>query len=486
MIRWVALASLLALSSTARATTIDPLLWQQLVDGAAFVGIVECDQAGGIVARYRVIETWKGTPKPGDAVTIKTAVNIWGPRYPLALVGDRKVVTAFAGKAPSRMMSTTMGPRTPPTWMREVPHHYTLPLFQGAVDADGTALHAVGSEKKSVAAFKKDVAAFVALDEEARALAILRALGAKYNVKVPAKGTHRDVVKALLDSIKGKDAPGKGETARQQVYAVQRLIEQATPLTQKIANEIVPPIDHHDDPPLDERLEVTTPPTAEELDAARASVRAGVDHERFYPSVALLLEHDPARVVDWAVAWVDPKKERSDVDAGHYLGSWVAAKMGGSASERTKLLERLAKDAKDPWMRAAGAIYLAYEDEARATPLLRALMTSDAKGDPGTWAALALARRGDRAALTRAIEVFVPTDDHSMFGVVHMGLRARVVELLSNTAASVKKPTSIREYEGSGDSDARAYKKALAFVKDNPSALPVDPWLPVLKAQRVD
>jgi hypothetical protein len=43
----------------AAATTIDPLLFEELVLGADFVGIVECDQAGGIVARYRVIESWK-------------------------------------------------------------------------------------------------------------------------------------------------------------------------------------------------------------------------------------------------------------------------------------------------------------------------------------------------------------------------------------------------------------------------------------------
>jgi hypothetical protein len=44
-----------------RATTIDPLIWEQMVADASFVGIVECETAGGIVARYRVIESWKGS-----------------------------------------------------------------------------------------------------------------------------------------------------------------------------------------------------------------------------------------------------------------------------------------------------------------------------------------------------------------------------------------------------------------------------------------
>ncbi len=60
--------------SSTSATTIDPLLFEELVLGADFVGIVECEQAGGIVAAYQVIESWKG-PKPGTRITIRMAIN---------------------------------------------------------------------------------------------------------------------------------------------------------------------------------------------------------------------------------------------------------------------------------------------------------------------------------------------------------------------------------------------------------------------------
>jgi hypothetical protein len=43
---------------TASATTIDPLLFEELLLRADFVGIVECEQAGGIVAAYSVVESW--------------------------------------------------------------------------------------------------------------------------------------------------------------------------------------------------------------------------------------------------------------------------------------------------------------------------------------------------------------------------------------------------------------------------------------------
>ena len=44
-------------SWSASATTIDPLLFEELVLGADFVGVIECEEAGGIVAAYRLIES---------------------------------------------------------------------------------------------------------------------------------------------------------------------------------------------------------------------------------------------------------------------------------------------------------------------------------------------------------------------------------------------------------------------------------------------
>jgi hypothetical protein len=96
---------------SATATTIEPLLFEELVLRADFVGIVECEQAGGIVATYRVIESWMG-PKPGSRITIRVAVNYWEPQFPIALCGERYYVTAFK-QAPFRMMSTTSGGPVP-------------------------------------------------------------------------------------------------------------------------------------------------------------------------------------------------------------------------------------------------------------------------------------------------------------------------------------------------------------------------------------
>ncbi len=120
--------SVLLWPQSASATTIDPLLFEELVLRADFVGIVECEQAGGIVATYKVVESWKG-PKPGTRITIRVAVNYWEPQFPIALCGERYYVTAYK-EAPFRMMSTTSGGPVP-LWWRNIPAEYGLPLFQG-------------------------------------------------------------------------------------------------------------------------------------------------------------------------------------------------------------------------------------------------------------------------------------------------------------------------------------------------------------------
>ena len=57
-----------AMVVVARGTSIDPLTWEELVAGADCLGVVECDTAGGIVAKYRVIDSWKGPENGSEPV----------------------------------------------------------------------------------------------------------------------------------------------------------------------------------------------------------------------------------------------------------------------------------------------------------------------------------------------------------------------------------------------------------------------------------
>src|SRR5262245_28926058 len=167
----IALALTLLAAPPAWATTIDPLSWEELVTRADFVGVVECVTAGGIVARYRVLDPWKGATT--GELAIRTAVNYWEPQYPLALVGERLVVTAFRAP-PSTMVSTTMGGPVP-LWWRALPADFELPLFQGAVRVEGATVTGDAPEK-DLGALKARTARLLAAPPEEREAAVLKSV----------------------------------------------------------------------------------------------------------------------------------------------------------------------------------------------------------------------------------------------------------------------------------------------------------------------
>ena len=68
--------------------------------------------AGGIVAEYRVVESWKGA-KPGTRFRVRMGVNYWGGQFPIALCGTRYYMTAFRSP-PDNLISTSVGGGVPP------------------------------------------------------------------------------------------------------------------------------------------------------------------------------------------------------------------------------------------------------------------------------------------------------------------------------------------------------------------------------------
>jgi hypothetical protein len=67
-----------------------------------------------------------------------------------------------------------------------------------------------------------------------------------------------------------------------------------------------------------------------------------------------------------------------------------------------------------------------------------------------------------------------------MSSVPHSNLRKRVVELLSNSAAAAG--LELRISPASPD----AHREAKAFLAQHPTLVGVDPWAPILAAQKVD
>jgi len=112
------------------------------------------------------------------------------------------------------------------------------------------------------------------------------------------------------------------------------------------------------------------------------------------------------------------------------MGSFFAWRCTG---DRPLYLRMLATRAKDPFVRVAGATYLCFEDEQEGLRARAGLM--ELPGDPGVWAALGLARRGNRSAMPRALEVFRPAPDPPIAHSMHRNLQARLLVLLSNSAS---------------------------------------------------
>jgi hypothetical protein len=502
---WLAVSALLWPQS-ACATTIDPLLFEELVLGADFVGIVECEQAGGIVASYEVVESWKG-PKAGTRITIRVAVNYWEPQFPIALCGERYYVTAYK-EAPFRMMSTTSGGPVP-LWWRNIPAQYGLPLFQGR-----KLLAPREEESAEFQKTRKAAQTLLALKPAEQEAALLMAviendlLGEKWRRGEPDKAKVK-VIRARLAKL---TTPGPLvaeliRMAREQpeqwavrTHVVLRKAGGAVALT-SLKNMAIDrsPWGKND---LDELIEMISrrngvkgaavsqdarapdkepAPSGQELANLRRTLARGENAEGFGEAFGTLARHDPGPVVEFLLAWINPNQDWRDKDRGYALGSYFAWRCG---KDRRKHLASLSQ-ARDPFIRAAGAVYLCFEDFDAGTAALKRTTTAD--GDPGAWAALTLARRGHKDAVPRALEVFrdlAPAGQEGvgMEEVPHRNLQKRVLVLLSNSARASGVPQPAPPGQ-----PASSFDSLLAWWKKHGDRLVVkDPWLGILEQQKVD
>jgi hypothetical protein len=135
-------------------------------------------------------------------------------------------------------------------------------------------------------------------------------------------------------------------------------------------------------------------------------------------------------------------------------------------------------------VRVAAAVYLAYEEEAAARQRLVPLMKE--QGFPGVWAALTLARRGDKSAMPRLLEASrISLTSASMDDLNLRTFQKRMAVLLSNSARASGLPAPPLPSQAEWDP---SYSEALeAWWKQHAEKLTLaDPWLPQLQAQRVD
>jgi hypothetical protein len=513
----IALLFVLSLPESAKATTIDPLIWEQLVADADFIGIVECETAGGIVAEYKVIESWKGAPV-GTKLSVRMAINFWGPQFPVTLAGEQYLMTAFKAYAPTRMMSTTSG--TPvPLWWRRIPADYTLPLWQGRVllplAKDEQPLSALGSEHKDLKSFRESVQSLLALSPEAREVRLLQRLAAKYlfgegrraqqqnpppeilalKSKVNSASSAQEIYTHLIEFAKKKP--------KERGYPVAAVLEQGgTAATLKLLeaaprNQLPFESDQYDymtslikvriglpvkrDETESDREK---PPTEKELAEMRRVMASNPTEEQFYQLFDVMTSYDPALIADYLTRWVGQERDWRDKGRGYVIGSYFAFACG---KDREANLRTLLK-AQDPYIRVAGAVYLAFENRDAGMAELKEL--SRLPDDPGVWAALNLVRRGDKSAMTRALEVFKTPGQQTVDGEYHRSFQQRLLILLSNSARKSGVPGPIDNYEQGDAGKARKekiYQSFISWWETNGERVTLyDAWLPILEQQKVD
>lgn len=493
--------------ANAVATSIDPLLFEELVLRADFVGIVECEQAGGIVASYQVIESWKG-PRAGSRISIRVAINYWEPQFPIALCGQRYFVTAYK-EDPTRLNSISFGGPVP-LWWRRVPADYCLPLFQGR--------QLLASDEEQGADFDKKVRkaaqALLAFKPAEQEAALLKAVMSKYFLSDKYLGGETDKAKAeelrkRIAALADADAL-VGEVLRLAKAAPEQWARRAIIVLERAGGAVAlarleqlpadqAPWDKADRDNLlkavRERCKSTEakesagtgaqeeekPPTEAELSKLRKTFADGVQSEDSAKAFELLTRYDPGPVADYLAVWKNPAQSGRDADMGYGLGSYFAWRCG---KERRKHLSTLL-GAKDPFVRVAGAVYLCFEDAESGMAALKGLTSLE--GDPGVWAALTLARRGQKDAVPRPLEVFrAPPEEESvrsgMADVPHRNLQKRLLVLLSNAARAGNVPQlSLPKEE----------KQQMDYLTDwwrqhGGQVVLRDPWMKILEEQKVD
>jgi len=481
------------------ATTIDPLPWVDLVRRSDFVGTVECEVAGGIVAEYRVLETWKGAATAGERLRIRISPDDFGQRFPTALCGEKYLVAARRNPADNSAPEAALFrvPRwgQPLSW-RAIKWDFQTSIYQGfeKLDPRGDGL-AVAKRKEETLKFQRSTA-------EQKELIVLQQNFEKYlSWETPAAGAGKSkstlAVEAVVKRIRAADTVN-GFAEELNYLRVLGGVNGARVATQTLDRgsqgtlEFLSQFTEAEFPEKTDivhRIGLWNPETAasrvDQVDAAVYRIPAPSESEIEQVAAALQnpeASHAGAQVLTWMienrpdqaaavlVGWTPPthRARRWDFE-GYTLGSKFAKYC---PSNRVALLTKLLA-ARDPLIRVSAAVYLYFDDQKVGLKALEQFQTLP--GDPGAWAALTLARRGRKEAVGRALELLDPGKDPSAMEarLWEQGLQLKI--LLSNGAhaAGIALPENDRELRD--------------WWAKHAGRIPLrDPWLPELDTDRSD
>jgi hypothetical protein len=195
-----------------------------------------------------------------------------------------------------------------------------------------------------------------------------------------------------------------------------------------------------------------------------------------------LTTYDPDYVAAFLENWQNPGYGVFGQSDGYGIGSYFGWKDAGNRRVHFRRLLR----ARDPYIRVAAATYLSFESEAEGLVALREC--APIPGDPGAWAALGLARRGERKAVARALEAFRTYPRNWAADGVHRNLQKRLLVLLSNSAArsGVTQPGGW-SYVENAEQQYRVYQRLVTWWNQNEARLTIrDPRFEELAARKIE
>jgi len=459
-------SALLALPSSAIATSFAYQPWQQIVGQADFAGVVECVAPGEIVAEFKVVESWFG-PKAGTRITIRLYASVWEPVVPIALYRERYLVAASKDRAGHTLwpgLGTGPGGGVP-IWWRDSTADYYVPTPMHSVKLDNPTRRCLACSDKAtffehddLAGLRADARALFSRGEEHREATILRGL---INPTGRSRTRHAGADSAALASLRVyvTAAPldsivtaliefGKrgGSLSEVRAYvtlcsggrfrslalfkkAAERGPVLSAQVDRNILNCLGARLGETLDPDYADRHGPPDPPSPADLPRLRLGLWTkwrGGDFTRAFETLSI---YDCDSLTNFlAHTWANLEESPFDADAGHALGSYLSWKCEGDRARHLRTLCR----ARDPFVRVAGAIYLSFEEKEEGLRQLREMTYLD--GDPGAWAALSLARWGDKSSVARALEVFRTGSGASVAGGFHRELQKRILILLSRSA----------------------------------------------------
>ncbi len=506
-----------------------PLLWEELVTETDFVGVVECEVAGGEVAKYKVIESWKGDVKEGEIITIRVVVTEWGPRFPIALCGNKYIVTAYKHPTPREERSAIYNKYWGclPVWWRQFPSDYILPRsYQGRVLLCEDTKDYFFSQYRDLASFKKAAIDLINMSPEKQEEFLLRVLcdkdlfkiirynpksenddmGFSLEIKDPKPEIDKEMLylKNKVDNTKSvnelidvlilfakenenyKDRIGwvlRSGGGKKTLKKLKRLSSKDLIFDKRglklIKNSIKNRIYSHKKKNFKKQSKASLKPSEIELNELREALAGGFGNSNFGEAMEYLTLYDPEYVVKYLLLWMQHEKCRNNAQ-GYYLGLYFAWKCGRNRKINLKELTK----AKDDHIRVAAAVYLSFEDEELGKKYLKEFI--NLKGDPGVWAALTLVRYGDKSAMPRVLEVF-SSKKSSDYNYI---LQNRILVLLSNSC----KKSGIPMHEIKHGSDGRhglssdeLRKVNLEWWNANKDKFIInDPWFAYLRNKKID